>query len=477
MAGRNQAVNLTGMLSQMGQSLREGYTVDGRMAGDAFAETALNNMAPELDMSNPDSIDQYADYLRRTGKPQEAIQLQEQARKLREQQGAMQRMDGMFNIANKANAAAGVGDVTGLNREIAQLNKLAGEAQTLEEKNMYGRQLRDLQAQREPAKDIRVQRQSDLLLQYDQVMEDQRIPQDVKDRLETQRAELMGDPQIAESYNTKKLEAIKQENAMYVQQQAQAAQQLQQPFDNVYGTAGYDTWAEQQREAGYGTIVDALERKKMQQEEDELRLANLRSEAEAAKTPLDIGLLDSITERIAATNLPEQQQAGINTRLTTLRTEMEELNKQIKNGNAPPNVRKRRSDIAKELNQYFTMVNNASYNQDMEGQVMTEAMQRELVDIESAIAKVSIPNTRIVSRAMSLVESDNKEDIYEEKTFKTAEGSEITMTAYEYAERLLLQQAVGPLVARRDQLISDLDKGGKPSGLEAWIAEQESKTK
>jgi hypothetical protein len=53
MAGRNAAVNLTGMLRDATGSLRRGLTVDGRSAGDAFADSFHNAMAPDSEDGRP----------------------------------------------------------------------------------------------------------------------------------------------------------------------------------------------------------------------------------------------------------------------------------------------------------------------------------------------------------------------------------------------------------------------------------------
>ena len=67
MAGRNNAVNLTGMLSDMNQAI-SGFGE----AGNQYVDTLRRSMAPKVDMDDSKSLESYANWARRNGYDEEA---------------------------------------------------------------------------------------------------------------------------------------------------------------------------------------------------------------------------------------------------------------------------------------------------------------------------------------------------------------------------------------------------------------------
>ena len=83
MAGSNASVNLTGLFSNMQQGLSD----EGR-AGREFVDTFRNMMAPQLDMNDPASMSNYANYLDRNGRKEEAMALMAKSAELTRQNNA-----------------------------------------------------------------------------------------------------------------------------------------------------------------------------------------------------------------------------------------------------------------------------------------------------------------------------------------------------------------------------------------------------
>ena len=67
MAGRNNAVNLTGMLSDMNQAI-SGFGE----AGNQYVDTFRRSMAPKVDMNDSTSLGSYANWAKRNGYDEEA---------------------------------------------------------------------------------------------------------------------------------------------------------------------------------------------------------------------------------------------------------------------------------------------------------------------------------------------------------------------------------------------------------------------
>ena len=93
MAGSDQSVNLGGMLTQIGQTLGT--------QGDSYRDSLATNITkitqPKLDMSDPDSIDNYTNWGVKTGQltPGQASQYGWLSQKARTEQQNQKRMDGL----------------------------------------------------------------------------------------------------------------------------------------------------------------------------------------------------------------------------------------------------------------------------------------------------------------------------------------------------------------------------------------------
>lgn len=82
MAGSDQSVNLSGMLSQMNNAIGDMGEKNGEILGNVVANANM----PTPDPNDPQSMYQYAEWARRNGKAQEAMTMQMQAREAEKKQ-------------------------------------------------------------------------------------------------------------------------------------------------------------------------------------------------------------------------------------------------------------------------------------------------------------------------------------------------------------------------------------------------------
>ena len=92
MAGSNQAASLGGMLNNIADMLGTAPQINGMNAGQAFGENIRMAAAPKLNAEDPASLEAYADWALRNGKPDEAARYRAAAatkrKELQKQQGA-----------------------------------------------------------------------------------------------------------------------------------------------------------------------------------------------------------------------------------------------------------------------------------------------------------------------------------------------------------------------------------------------------
>lgn len=82
MSGSNQAVNISGMLNQIAGTLGSGFQFGDNNTG--FAGSIRNSLAPQLDTNDPKSLEEYAEWARRNGNPEEAMRYRQMAERQRE---------------------------------------------------------------------------------------------------------------------------------------------------------------------------------------------------------------------------------------------------------------------------------------------------------------------------------------------------------------------------------------------------------
>ncbi len=111
--GRSQAADLTGMLSQLANSV-------GEMGGahDYLAQNIRDHAAPKIDTNSPESLTAYSEYARRNGNPQDAQKYAQMA----------------TDLGIKQQAAKATGTLANLQASASNMNRLLADP-TLTEQN------------------------------------------------------------------------------------------------------------------------------------------------------------------------------------------------------------------------------------------------------------------------------------------------------------------------------------------------------
>ena len=121
MAGTDQSVNLTGMLSGIANTLSQGYEIGGVSAGEALGNNIRQAAKPELDMKDPVSIRKYADWAGRNGKDEEALLMQQKAVEVEDQ---LNLNKGLIEVGRVENTGLGNADAGELNLLGVQIDKM-----------------------------------------------------------------------------------------------------------------------------------------------------------------------------------------------------------------------------------------------------------------------------------------------------------------------------------------------------------------
>lgn len=127
MAGSDQSANLSGMLSQMNNTIGQMGEQNGKLLGGVIA----NMNMPEVDPSNPQSMYKYAEWARANGKPQEAMMMQQQAHAAEKEMRAKAMQQAKAGMVGKYHSAvkAGEGEQKAYD-DLVQFGANAGEDMT-----------------------------------------------------------------------------------------------------------------------------------------------------------------------------------------------------------------------------------------------------------------------------------------------------------------------------------------------------------
>lgn len=127
-SGGNQAVNLSGMLSSIADTLGSGFEINGESAGVALGNNIREAAKPELDMKDPASIRKYAEWQGRNGKEKESMMMLEKASEVEDNISYSNSMAGISQDSSSGYLASENGEVMYLDKKIEALYAKADAA-------------------------------------------------------------------------------------------------------------------------------------------------------------------------------------------------------------------------------------------------------------------------------------------------------------------------------------------------------------
>ena len=284
MAGRNNAVNLTGMLSQMNDAI-SGFGE----AGNQYVDTFRRSMAPKPDMNDSKSLLEYAEWARRNGYDEEARQYLAlgQRQKEKEVQEAKDAALGKTMAEATQTSSTGLdlgakGDLGGADATIAVLNKRLSDPEI--QKNPRAveaiqREIASLQSQRPDFEAKNVQAIAQGVAKMDQNIA--ALNQDDPDyaikkaNFEAARSRFLDQPGVEEAYEGNKLKLMELNN-----QKMDAMWKAQSPaIIAEMSAAGTDVKGLEAIEDKYPQFVPQIVAVKGQMVEQAERLAEVRDKA------------------------------------------------------------------------------------------------------------------------------------------------------------------------------------------------------
>ena len=318
MAGRSQASNLTGMLTSIGDTIGE-MGGPGRQYVDTFRRT----MAPTPKMDDSTSLTEYAKWARRNGYDEEADKYMARAYKQKEveKQEAKDKtlgeaMAGASQAGSVAMREGAAGDLGNVDATIASLNKRLADPAVManpQAVQAITSQIQRLENNRPAFETANTDAIARGVANIDQQIAslDKTAPdyEQRKAGLESARARFLDQPNVEEAYETNKLKLMELENkksaAMWTQQSPAVVAELR-----AAGTDPSEIAKVEARYPQYAAQIAAISPEILAQNEalDKIRADDFRIES----LPNEI---KNQRERIAASNLTDQQKADLNSSL------------------------------------------------------------------------------------------------------------------------------------------------------------------
>ena len=222
MAGGDQSVNLSGMLNQIAGTIGSGYQINGMSAGQALGNNIREAAKPQLDMNDPQSIRDYAGWAGRNGQQKEATLMLEKAAMVEKEQALAKKKGAVAKDAAMGMKSAADGDVTGLERAIADAARKAqeaGQAGDLDGVDMYRKEMEALSGQRNAAKGVQTTNKGNGILHLENLLENPEVTAEQKRQIQQQLGVLKQDSKAVLAANNTKL------SNMATERQQQAAQE------------------------------------------------------------------------------------------------------------------------------------------------------------------------------------------------------------------------------------------------------------
>lgn len=202
MAGTNQAVNLTGMLTNMANSIGAMPDISGLTAN-------IQGMSqPTLNANDPDSLEKYAKWAESTGKREEAAEYRKQAAQLRRERSTMKRAAVAAEKSTMGRTAASQGDVRGTQLQLAELQKQMGQADTPQEQAAIRAEMRSLEALLPDAQKIEKSNKANGVLKLEQLIESGQLDEAQVPKAREGINRLMSDPEIARDVNKLRVQEV-----------------------------------------------------------------------------------------------------------------------------------------------------------------------------------------------------------------------------------------------------------------------------
>jgi len=222
MAGGDQSVNLSGMLNSIAGTIGSGYEINGMSAGQALGNNIREAAKPKLDMNDPQSIRDYAGWAGRNGQQKESTLMLEKAAEVEKEQAIAKKKGAVAKDTAMGMKSAADGDVTGLERAIADAARKAqeaGQAGDLDGVDLYRKEMEALSGQRNAAKGVQTTNKGNGILHLESLLENPDVTEEQKRQIQTQLDVLKQDNKAVLAANNTKI------SNMAVERQQQAAQE------------------------------------------------------------------------------------------------------------------------------------------------------------------------------------------------------------------------------------------------------------
>lgn len=443
MAGTNQAANLTGMLSQIGGSLRAGVSQENI---DKLGGVVERMSKPELDMNDPESIKRNAQWYHATGKDREAMALGEKAAAMEAQKAegdALNTAMGMFQTGQNGVNAGYTNDVLKAQRGIREAAMSVRDPAAKLQLNNMANQLQNQVPQartQEMSNDLVALNKMDAFLN-DTDQTNQMDPR-AFEAIKQNRQRVFEKPGVAQKFEEQQLQAVKQSADLIRNQAVIDDKKVRTEYAQVAATNSPEALAAFEKKVtdeGNGAILQNIKNEVTRAKTFELELGEATRNAAAANAKYEIP--SSLSNIVA--ELPKNPEGD---RLRAAYKGLEADTAKYNDSKGDTN----NSDVyagagIKGLNETARVLFQQASSMDSEATTnrtaSITALNTQIRNANKSLRTVSATQEEVINRARNLGGIEKSRDIGEiYTTTYEDEAGDTGVTLYEAARQLVLQE-------------------------------------
>jgi hypothetical protein len=452
MAGRDQSVNLSGMLGQIADTVGE--------MGKAYDPVMKAAMRPRGSMQDPNHLNRLAEWASSNGDSASATRYTNQASQLQDDMDKARGLEfakGTAEAAMGGQRAATTGDVTNLDRAISNINERVQSAPDQASVNELLRQRERLEGMRPEAKKVEVGNHVKAIGTIDKTLDDPQLDAVARKGLTDRRAQLLENPDVQMQFNQQEIAKWDQEQSMLKMEADQYVMANTAALNDAITTGDSDEM--------FRIVDDAppMAQSALRQMQTTLQgFADDFDKVEQLTADTAVAFDFDTFETDVRANVPEDLRAEVDAAMSALRkSEANRAGGELTQGEAIRN-----QGLRKQLNDAVTAAHKAAGQQRYQQTVAQEAATaRKVAELEAQRDNWSPATTDVVREAKMMADA-----VFEQSGGKADDRSATDYTQYiPQAKAILTERHVTKTNGEILALV-----GTEEAQAEAYSSEQEA---
>jgi len=482
MAGRDQSVDLSGMLSQIAKTTGE--------MGKAYEPVMKAATRPRGSMQDPTHLNRLAEWASSNGDSASATRYTNQATKLQDEADKARGLEfakGTAEMTAGGQRAATTGDITNLDRAISNINARVESAPDAESMRELLRQRERLETMRPEAKKVEVKNHVQAVGTIDQALADSKLDPTARKALTDRREQLLENEDVQMQFNQQEIAKFDQEQQMLKMEADQYVQANTAALNQAVVTGDIDEMDRIVNDAP-PKALGALR----QMQTTLQGFADDFTKAEQLTADTAIAFDFDTFETDVRANVPEDLRAKVDATLSQLRqSESQRSGGKLTQGEAIRNQRLR-NELTSAVTAAHSAAGQQRYQQTLAQEASTQRQVRELeatrdnwapktVDVQreaklmadaafeasgaDADERSATDYTKYIPQAKAILKERHVTEV-DSKILSLVGPEESQAMAYSPEQEAIIEQGMAK-GATRDEVIAYIDANG---GFEAAMA-------